>query len=64
MIDLRKAEIAYCIRKPITSRTRREREREFLPSRADPSLRATYFRPPARRPSRASLSPCSTAARL
>jgi hypothetical protein len=37
--------IAYCIRKPLASRTRRERQRQFLRELARASRRATYFGP-------------------
>ena len=47
VINLRNAEIAYCIRKPITSKTRRDRERHFLAQASRPSLRTTYFQPAA-----------------
>lgn len=41
--DLREPRIAYCVRKPIGSTTRRERQREFQERFAQASLRATYF---------------------
>ncbi len=44
--DLELARIMYCIRKPLGSLTRRERQRSFLRELAGSSLRATYFGPP------------------
>ncbi len=44
--DLETARIMYCIRKPLGSLTRRERQRTFLRELAESSLRATYFGPP------------------
>jgi hypothetical protein len=41
--DLSEPRIAYCIRKPIGSIVRRERQRAFLDRFARTSLRATYF---------------------
>jgi hypothetical protein len=44
--DLEQARILYCIRKPLGSLTRRERQRQFLRELAEDSLRSTYFGPP------------------
>jgi hypothetical protein len=41
--DLEAPEIAYCIRKPLASVTRRERQRAFKQRLARTGLRATYF---------------------
>jgi hypothetical protein len=41
--NLRGGTIAYCVRKPLASRTRRERQRQFLQQLARASRRATYF---------------------
>lgn len=43
VVDLKKPEIAYCIRKPITSKTRQARQRAFFQETAGTSLRDTYF---------------------
>lgn len=44
--DLKEPRIAYCIRKPVGSATRRGRQREFLARFAEAGLRATYFGAP------------------
>jgi hypothetical protein len=41
--DLSRPALSYCIRKPLDSVTRRERQREFLDHFARTSLHATYF---------------------
>ena len=41
--DLFEPAISYCVRKPLGSVTRRERQREFLSRFAQQSLHATYF---------------------
>lgn len=43
VVDLQKPNIAYCIRKPVASLTRRERQRDFIQSVARATLRATYL---------------------
>ncbi len=43
VVDLKAAKIAYCIRKPITSATRRERQRDFIQRFVHTTLQATYF---------------------
>ncbi len=43
IIDLKRSEIAYCIRKPIVSQTRRMRQQDFVQQTIATSLRATYF---------------------
>jgi hypothetical protein len=43
--DLEGPRIAYCVRKPLASLTRRERQRHFLRQVARSSRRATYFGP-------------------
>jgi hypothetical protein len=43
VVDLRKSKTAYCIRKPITSRTRRARQAAYFLATAGTSLRDTYF---------------------
>ncbi len=46
VVDLDRNEIAYCIRKPITSKTRPRRQHEFAQRFALASARTTYFGPP------------------
>jgi hypothetical protein len=43
VVDLKKSGIAYCIRKPITSKTRQKREKDFFERDAQNTLRSTYF---------------------
>jgi hypothetical protein len=43
VVDLKAPTIAYCIRKPFASPTRRERQRDFIQQVARTTLRATYF---------------------
>jgi len=43
VVDLEGPRIAYCIRKPIVSLTRRERQRDFIQRVARATLRATYL---------------------
>jgi hypothetical protein len=43
IVDLKKSEIAYCIRKPITSATRARRQRAFRQELETLSFRSTYF---------------------
>jgi hypothetical protein len=44
--DLRAPRISYCVRKPLGSVTRRQRQREFVRRFAEDSLRSTYFGKP------------------
>ena len=43
IIDLKKRCIEYCIRKPVVSSTRLDRQREFIDGSRGSSLHATYF---------------------
>ena len=43
MVDLEAREIAYCIRKPITSKTRPKRQQDFIQQFALASPGMTYF---------------------
>ncbi|HEU0298268.1 MAG TPA: hypothetical protein VFR37_02415, partial [Longimicrobium sp.] len=46
VVDLKEPRVTYCIRKPVSSLTRRERQRRHLAAQAEHGLRATYFGPP------------------
>jgi hypothetical protein len=43
IVDLKNADIAYCIRKPISSRSRQALQKEYLQGFAGTHLRDTYF---------------------
>jgi len=50
--DLIAADVSYCVRKPVDSTTRRQRQQAFRMRWENESLRATYFSPTNERPTR------------